>query len=239
MNNILLLPSNFSDWAWEYSDDRKFQTLLPKYLRLKLWWKLNLWDSVAILISDTDGRWRFDLYDALGNLRAWLQHKDTIGKNVELIMSATSHDLRDVLNDSGYSSVFTVGHSSYHSWRASNRSTDWSDVGNMMGDHLKSGVFANVGCWAIHSWNMVPFGYFAVSNHSHLYWYEAEYAYADTLGDLSRLSQLRRMPHLITSILESFPEKSSEVSWVQNPNTIAPYSVLREISTLFRNLFLR
>ena len=66
----------------------------------------------------------------------------------------------------------------------------------MTDGHLKRGVFANVGCAEIRSWNMIPLGYFVVSNPGNLIGYEAEHAYTHTMGDLSRLKQLRGLPRL-------------------------------------------
>ena len=47
---------------------------------------------------------------------------------------------------------------------------------------------------------MIPLGYFIVTNQENLLGYEAEYADADSLGDLSKLKKLKRMPPLFSLI---------------------------------------
>jgi hypothetical protein len=195
MHNTYILPGNHID-PNDKVEKKLVETLLPKYLALRLLEKTNRGNRTAILVSNTDGYGRYSESDHTTNLFAGLQYKAIIGRNAVLVDSATSAQLRDSIQDSDFGNIFVIGHANYHSWRASDKSVNWFDLGKMVDGHLKDGIFANVGCGGIHSGNMIPLGYFVVSDPKTLIGYEAEYAYGDSLGDLSKLKPLRRIPSL-------------------------------------------
>jgi len=198
MNNTYILPSNHINPDEEIEKILVRTLLLPKYLALRLLGKTNSGNQTAILVSNTDGYGMYSRSDHTSHLFAGLQYKlkFSFEENVKLFDSATSAQLRDVIQDTDFGNIFVIGHANYHSWRASDRLVNWFDLGRMVDGHLKNGIFANVGCGGIHSWNMIPLGYFAVSDPKTLIGYEAEYAYADSLGDLSKLKPLIRIPSL-------------------------------------------
>ncbi len=148
------------------------------------------------MVSPTDGYGRYSQEDHVGNLEVGEKYKALFGETAELFDRASSGDLRWVIRDEDFAHIFVIGHANYHTWAASDRPIDWYDLGQMVGDHLKNGIFANVGCGGINSWSRIPLGYFVVADHTMLRGYEAEYAHRDTLSDLSRLKPLKRIPSL-------------------------------------------
>lgn len=194
------MPSNFLDKAKDKVEREKFRALYLRHALLKLSGITNYGNSTAFLVSDTNGYGEYNKQDhefnlsAAYQLREELESKLLIGKETELFDSATSDDLREVILNEKFANIFVIGHASYHSWRASDRSLDWFDIGQMVDSHLKNGIFANVGCGGIRSWNMIPFGYFVVSDPNNLIGYEAKYSDSRHLGELKRLKKLRRMP---------------------------------------------
>lgn len=193
MHNKYILPGNLID-PNEIAEKILVQTILPKYLNLKLRGKINKGNKTAILISNTNGSGIHSNLDHFYHFFAGLQYEQLCGRKAKIFDSATSTKLREVIQDSDFENIFLIGHASYHSWRASDKSVDWFSLALMTGDHLKKGIFANVGCGGIHSANMIPLGYFVVSDPKTLIGYEAEYSYADSLGDFSKLKPLKRMP---------------------------------------------
>lgn len=200
MNNELIMPSILGTGKEEKLEKELARRILPKYLALRLTERTNSGNRVALMVSPTDGYGRYNFTDHVGNLEAGEQYKLMFGRNAKLFDYASSQDLREVIQDEDFAHIFVIGHANHHSWRASDKSVDWFDLGQMVNGHLKNGIFANVGCGGINSWNMIPLGYFVVANHSTLLGYEAEYADGDKLGDLSRLKSLRKRPALISLI---------------------------------------
>ena len=193
-DNILKLPGNNKTGIEEFERPR-FKELLPKHLLLKALKLKNIGNKTAILCSNTDGH---GIYSAEENkefsLAGLVHYVKT--ENSILFMDATSKDLKKIIQDPEYKNIFLIGHSSYHSWCASDKPVDWYDVGKMVKFHLKKGIFANFGCGAIHSWNQIPLGYFVVNNPENLFGKDAEYIYSEEINDFSRLRKLKRMPSL-------------------------------------------
>ncbi|MEK6873609.1 MAG: hypothetical protein AABW91_02095 [Nanoarchaeota archaeon] len=200
MHNKYILPNIYEDKEEDRVEAQLVETLLPKYLSLKLSGKTNKGNRIALMVSPTNGSGSYSSIDYDYHLNAGRKYKLVFGKNATLFDSASSRDLKEVVQDSDFASIFVIGHANYHSWRASDKSVNWFDLGQMVNGHLKNGIFANVGCGGIHSWNMIPLGYFIVTNQENLLGYEAEYADADSLGDLSKLKKLKRMPPLFSLI---------------------------------------
>ena len=136
------------------------------------------------------------LIDILGKFAATLGRKQTRRGEVRLFDCATSEDLCSVIQKPDYENIIVVGHSTHHSWRASDKSVSWYDAGMMVDGHLKNGFFANVGCGNICSWNLIPLGYFLVCDHSRLLGNEAAAVYTSGMGNLSKLQPLRKIPTL-------------------------------------------
>ena len=203
-NIDFLLPSNYKTGI-EEREKKLVRELLPKYLALRLLERTNKGDKTAILVSSCGGdgcESSIDHYHnlvAASGLKFELEKKRgkfSFRRKVDLVERASSEDLRQVVQDTDFENIFVVGHADYHTWVASDGPVNWHDLGKMTDGHLKRGVFANVGCAEIRSWNMIPLGYFVVSNPGNLIGYEAEHAYTHTMGDLSRLKQLRGLPRL-------------------------------------------
>jgi len=199
-NNFLIMPSILGSGLVEKLELELCRKILPKYLALKLTGRTNKGNKVALMISPTDGYGRYSYTEHSGNLKAGEYYKDLFCRNVRLFDSASSEDLKEVIQNEDFAHIFVIGHANYHSWRASDKSVNWFDLGQMVKGHLKNGIFANIGCGGITSWNRIPLGYFVVANHDTLIGYEAEYADGDKLGDLSRLRPLRKKPTLASLI---------------------------------------
>ena len=172
--------------------------LIYKKILLNLLNQTNIWNQTAILVSNTDGNGKYNIQDHSSFYSAALKYKSFVWKNWIVIDSATSKHLKYIIQDNDFQNIIVIGHASYHSWRACDKSIDCFDLGNMIDTHLKNGVFLNIGCWWIDSWNMIPLGYFVVSDEDNLWWYEAEYAYSDSLWNISNLKRLKKLPSLET-----------------------------------------
>jgi hypothetical protein len=196
MNNNYVLPGINGSGKKEIRELELARSLLLKYLDLKIKGRTNTGNRTALMVSSTNGRGKPDFRHHLSHEMAAYSYKDLIGKNAIIFNASSSNDLREVIQDRDFAHIFLIGHANYHSWLASDKPVDWFDLGKMVNGHLKNGIFANVGCGGITSWNNIPLGYFVVNDHSNLVGYEAEYATSDKLGDISQLSILRRKPRL-------------------------------------------
>jgi hypothetical protein len=190
-NNNLLWPSIYGSSREEDAEMELVQEILPKYLTLKRSGIINEGSKTAVLASNTDGYGKYSHYDKFGADLAAYRIRDRIGDELTIIKDATSQDLKSVIQNPDYQNIVVIGHASYHNWRASDRSVNWYDLGKMVGSHLKDGVFINVGCGQITSWNWIPLGYFVVNNPQNLFGKKAEYIFDDEL--LNPLNNIQRL----------------------------------------------
>lgn len=179
-DNNFILPINEGSSAMEEAELRRVEELRFKYLLLKGVGLVNSGTRTAILASGANGYVRYSPRESLEHIVAGNSLKGRIPQS-DLFKDATSDDLATVIQDLNYKNVIVIGHASYHSWVASDKSVNWYDLGKMIGSHLKDGIFVNVGCGAIHSFNRIPLGYFVVNNPQNLFGKKAEYLYGDEL----------------------------------------------------------
>lgn len=166
-------------------EEKELEDIKRFMFKQKILRYFNLTNSgidTAILCSNTDGYRNFSAKDNLSFLIAGKFYKLLIGEKAHIFPNATSSDLREVIRNREFENVFVIGHSSYHSWGASDKSLDFKDLAEMVGLHLKRGIFANLGCGRIDSWNKIPLGYFVVSNHQNLFG-----RYAELINDVELL----------------------------------------------------
>ncbi len=196
LDNYLKLPSIYGSSKIEEEESGLFREISFKHEVLKLCGRVNTEKLTAILCSNTDGYGRYSEVTHLENLDAGEFYAKTFrGDSLflsksRLFKNATSDDLYDVIQDPRFKNIFVIGHSTYHSWRASDMSVDWYDLGKSVKDHLKDGIFVNLGCGGINSWNKIPLGYFVVNNSLNLLGKKAEHISSDELKQLSRLEIL-------------------------------------------------
>lgn len=92
--------------------------------------------------------------------------------DVELVLNASADDFRAILRDPTISDIITIGHGSLsriHIPNSRNDDTfDWEDVARTS-DHLKLGSFTQRHCGALGAELSVPYGVFAMSNHSNVW----------------------------------------------------------------------
>ena len=192
-DNLYVLPSNFGNCTEERRELGLARELAPKYLLLRALNLKNTGYRSAILSSNADGHGRFNADHALNFALAGEFYASFVPGST-LITSAKSQNLEEAVQNTEVSNIFLIGHSSYHSWCASDKSVDWYDVGTMVQDHLKDGVFVNVGCGGLTSWNQIPLGYFVVNDHQNLFGKIAEHQYSDKLTKVDSLQRLSRLP---------------------------------------------
>ena len=195
MDNKYPSPNNYGSFAIEkelVAEKELVRTLLPKYLELRLSGKTNNGNKTAILISNTDGDGRYNPSHYSWSLLGGLQYQIMFGRDAIIFDSATSAQLREVVQNSDFGSIFVIGHADYHGWRASDKYVSWFELGQMVDGHLKNGIFANVGCSRIYHGNRIPLGYFVVSDPRTLIGYVEKYLPMNTFADLSKLSKIGR-----------------------------------------------
>lgn len=208
MNNHIFYPSIKGSENIERREIQLARELLLLNIRLKREGLVNTGNKTAILCSNTDGYGLYNASHRIGSLNAGLKHLFNIGrKKAALFEDATSHDLKRVIRNPDFGSIYVIGHGTYHSWRASDKSVNWHDVGCMIDSHLKNGVFVNLSCGIPYSWNFIPLGYFAVNNPENVYGIDRNLATEEDLSHLSRFKQLRS-PKIILD-LESEIESES------------------------------
>ncbi len=190
------MPGNYINKVKERLEEEQIRTILPKYRLLRESGITNSGNLTAILVSSTNGSGEYNSQHHMYHLSAGLKYKHLFGENSVLFDSATSEDLEMVILNTSFRNIMVIGHASYHSWRASDKLVDWFNIGQMVGRHLKNGIFANLGCGGIDSWKMIPLGYFVVLDHNKLIGYEAEHVSLKKLGDLSKLKFLKLMPRI-------------------------------------------
>lgn len=194
------LPSIYGGKTEERLEKSLAESLLPKYLLLRLLGLKNTGKRTAILCSNTDGFCHYNEATHLQNVLVGTSYQvvfeKKFGANAELITGATSQDLRAVIRDKRFANIFLIGHANHHVWCASDKAVSWGDLGNMVDEHLKDGIFATVGCGAIISWNRIPLGYFVVADHKQLFGYEAAWVDYDEMMDITKLRQLKEVPSL-------------------------------------------
>lgn len=141
--------------------------------------KLSSGSKTAILCSSADGSNNYSSSNRIGHIWIGKRYRNLIGRNAFLFPDATFGNLEAVLSDKVIKNVIIIGHASYGSWVASDKSVSWLDVSRMARDHIKEGYFAKSGCnqkqisvpWteSTHFKGHIPFAYFAVTDKSKIY----------------------------------------------------------------------
>jgi DUF971 family protein len=97
------------------------------------------------------------------------EHEEARGRDTEIIFSATTDDIDDVLKDPDISSIVTVGHGNFSSFFVDDDHDegiyDWRRVSEST-DHLKTGYVVQRHCGHFALDLAVPFGIFAAAKHS-------------------------------------------------------------------------
>lgn len=195
MNNNLHLPSILGSGRVEKIELERAKELSIRHVLLDV---LNLYNSgnlTAVLSSGANGNGQFDSASSAELYLASQRLIESLGEigceGVELIRNAGRSDLQNVISDSSVANIFLLGHGSYHSWVATDGAINWYKAGNMVEGHLKNGVFANLGCGAVHSFNFIPLGRYVVGSKGLLLGKSMELTTASEMSDLSRFKILK------------------------------------------------
>lgn len=193
-SNNYYLPS-FNGPNIEALETEQARELFSRYALLDALERYNMGTNTVVLSSGADGNGRSNrvtghkLNIAAGTLVEEIQGLGFTETTV--VTDAVKSDLQEVIRDETVANIFLLGHGSYHSWVATDGAIDWYDAGKMVGDHLKNGVFANLGCGAVNSWNFIPLGKFVVSTKGLLLGKSKELTSLDEMSDLSKFRVLR------------------------------------------------
>ncbi len=137
---------------------------LPNYLRIKNSGKTNTGRKTAVLVSNVDGEGNPSEIENFENLLIVHFLFQNYNGEKEVFFDATSDDLKKVVQNTGFESIYLIGHSTYSSWVASDREVTWKDLILMLNGHLKKGKFVVIGCGEYDFESKTPLGYFIVSN---------------------------------------------------------------------------
>lgn len=134
--------------------------------------------GVAILCSTAGPRSSSEKPDLAGLQEAEIFLREAVqiseqakatGNEVRIFVDARAEDFADVLSDTRYSDVVTIGHGSLGTFWVKGLDTpellDWQDVA-LYADHLKTGSFVQRHCGNISRYLSVPFGMFCMTEHS-------------------------------------------------------------------------
>jgi hypothetical protein len=174
----------------------KAKELSMRHIIFDLSRRYNSGDRTAVLSSGANGYGRYDrnqsaeLYLAARSLNMSLGKIGCRGAT-EIVKNAGKSDLRDVITDKSVANVFLLGHGDYHSWVATDGAVDWYDAGRMVEGHLKKGVFANLGCGAMHSWEYIPLGRFVIGSEGVLLGKSKELTSLSEMADIRNFQVLK------------------------------------------------
>ena len=143
------LPSIKGSSATEALDRKLEVELFFFHAFLNVTESYNNCNSAVVLTSGADGRGNFDWDSSLKHYRAGKGLVGNLGKvglsDIQLVADTLKIDLTKVIQDKSVGSIFLLGHSSLHSQMATDGFVNWNDAGRMVKDHLKNGIFANLG----------------------------------------------------------------------------------------------
>lgn len=195
LDNNYHLPSILGTGAVESMERKMEEELIFRHTLLDVLRSYNTGSGAVILASGADGRGRYDWDSGLEHYRAGKRLASSLGEQglgeLRVVDNAEKVDLRDAVQDRDVASIFLLGHGSLHSWVATDGSVNWYDAGKMVTDHLKNGIFANLGCGDVHSWNFIPLGRYVVGRGGLLLGKSKEWSTVDEMDDLSRYSVLK------------------------------------------------
>jgi hypothetical protein len=163
----------------------------------------NIGRGAVILSSSADGNGKYDFQTGLEHyqealrLRKYLEGnlvKRIMGKLASqssiIINDATREHLQNVIQDSDVASIYLLGHGTYHSTMLTDGSVNWYQAGMMVGDHQKSGVFANLGCGIKLGREPIPLGKYVVSANGVLIGKNDYFATVDEMSHLGNYDLL-------------------------------------------------
>lgn len=195
LDNNYHLPSILGTGAFESAERKMEEELIFKHTLLDVIGSYSTGNGVVILASGADGRGQYDWDTALAHYRAGKRLATKLGElgiaDLQVVDMAEKVDLRDAVQDRDIASIFLLGHGSLHSWAATDGVVNWYDAGRMVTDHLKNGIFANLGCGDVRSWNFIPLGRYVVGKDGLLLGKSKVRSTVDEMDDLSRYSILK------------------------------------------------
>ena len=189
-DNNYHLPSILGTGVLESAERMREEELKFRHDLLDVLGSYSTGNGGVILASGSDGRGRYDRDTAIEHYRAGVRlsyRLEELGLgNLQVVDCAEKADLREDIQDRGIASIFLIGHSTLHSWGATDGSVDWYDAGMMVTDHLKNGIFANLGCGDVRSWNSIPLGRYVVGGSGVLL---GKYRIRSTVAEMEELSR--------------------------------------------------
>ncbi len=195
MDNNYHLPSNLGTGRKEEAESQLAGELTVRHSILDITQSYNTGSDTQVLVSGSNGFGRYDRHSAIEHLSAGYKLASELGKlgcvGAEIVQDATSRDLQTAIQDTDIANIFLLGHGSLHSWVATDGAIEWFKAGKMVKDHLKNGVFANLGCGAVNSWNFIPLGRFVVGSKGLLLGKSKELTSVHEMSDLTRFKVLR------------------------------------------------
>ena len=195
-DNYLHYPSLYGNGAIERADEAKKRDLEVGHRLLDVLGLRNIGDTALILASSADG---YGVYSRVQASEMETEAQRLVKvlecqnkhEKIKRISGATKQDLAVAITDNRVSSLYLLGHGSYGTWVSSDGVVDWYQAGRMVGDHLKGGTIANLGCGAMHSWVKVPFGKYIAGSEATLLGKDKTMSFGREMSDLSRFDVLK------------------------------------------------